>query len=108
MLKCKHLSIKKEKIMNTISAGEFIKQVAEATGYSQVQVKAILNAAGEQLKANLKAGKECHFIGYMNFGIKQRKAQTKLNPFTKEKVKVPACKVPTVKLSASFKQLLKK
>lgn len=94
--------------MNTVSAGEFIKQVAEATGYSQVQVKAILNATGEQLKANLKAGKECHFIGYMNFGIKERKAQTKLNPFTKEKVKVSACKVPTVKLSASFKQLLKK
>ena len=44
----------------------------------------------------------------MNIGIKARKAQVKLNPFTKEKVKVAACKVPTVKLSASFKQLLKK
>ena len=37
-----------------------------------------------------------------------KNAQVKLNPFTKEKVKVAACKVPTVKLSASFKQLLKK
>jgi nucleoid DNA-binding protein len=49
-----------------------------------------------------------HFIGFMNFGIKSEKACTRLNPFTKEKVKVPACKKPTVKLSASFKQLLKK
>lgn len=94
--------------MNTISAGEFIKQVAEATGNTQTQVKAILNAAGEQIKANLKDGKEMHFIGFMNFGIKAKKAAVKLNPFTKEKIKVAACKVPTVKLSASFKQLLKK
>ncbi len=94
--------------MNTISAGEFVKQVAEATGNTQVQVKAILNAAGEQIKENLKKGKEMHFIGFMNIGIKAKKAGVKLNPFTKEKIKVAACKVPTVKLSASFKQLLKK
>ena len=37
-----------------------------------------------------------------------KKAGVKLNPFTGEKIKVAACKVPTVKLSASFKQLLKK
>ena len=94
--------------MNAISSGEFIKQVAEATGCTQVQVKTILNAAVDQVKANLKKGKEMHFIGFMNIGVKARKAQVKLNPFTKEKVKVAACKVPTVKLSASFKQLLKK
>ena len=94
--------------MNAISSGEFIKQVAEATGCTQVQVKTILNAAVDQVKANLKKGQEMHFIGFMNIGVKARKAQVKLNPFTKEKVKVAACKVPTVKLSASFKQLLKK
>lgn len=94
--------------MNTISAGDFVKQVAEATGCTQVQVKQILNAAGEQMKANLKAGQEMHFIGYFNVGIKAKKASTKLNPFTGEKIKVAACKVPTIKLSATFKQILKK
>ena len=94
--------------MNTISASDFIKQVADATDSTQVQVKAILNAAVEQIKTNLKKGQEMHFIGFMNIGIKAREAQTKINPFTKKKIKVAACKVPTVKLSASFKQLLKK
>ena len=94
--------------MNTISAGEFIKQVAEATGYTQTQIKAILGAAGEQIKTNLKNGNEMHFIGFMNFGIKSEEAKDKVNPFTGKKMKVPACKKPTVKLSASFKQLLKK
>lgn len=104
----KYSTEKGERIMNQISASEFIKQVAEATGCTQVQVKTILNAAQEQIKTNLKKGHEMHFIGFMNIGIKTKKAGVKLNPFTKEKVKVAACKVPTVKLSASFKQLLKK
>ncbi len=94
--------------MNTISTGDFIKQVAEVTGCTQVQVKTILNAAGEQIKENLKDGKEMHFMGYFNVGVKTKKAGVKLNPFTGEKVKVAACKVPTVKLSATFKKLLKK
>ena len=94
--------------MNTVSAGDFIKQVAETTGFTQAQVKTILNASGEQIKANLKEDKEMHFIGYFNIGIKAKEAQTKLNPFTHKKIKVEACKVPTIKMSASFKQLLKK
>ncbi len=94
--------------MNTISTGDFIKQVADASGCTQAQVKTILNAAGEQIKTNLKDGKEMHFIGYFNVGIKAKKAGVKLNPFTGEKIKIAACKVPTVKLSATFKKLLKK
>ena len=93
--------------MNTIGAGDFIRQVAEATGYTQVQVKDILNAAGEQIKTNLKADVEMHFIGYFNIGVKAKEAKVKLNPFTGQKVKVAACKVPTVKLSDTFKKLLK-
>lgn len=93
--------------MNSVSTSDFIRQVAESTGLPQTQVKAVLGAAGEQLKANLKAGKEMHFIGYMNFGINAKKAAVKLNPFTGEKIKVAAHKVPTCKLSATFKQLLK-
>lgn len=94
--------------MNTISSGEFIKQVADATGCTQVAIKSVLDATVDQIKTNLKNGQEMHFIGFMNIGIKSNPAKTGINPFTKQKMKVPACKVPTVKLSASFKQLLKK
>ena len=94
--------------MNTISAGEFFKQVAEATGMSVAQVKEVLNTSGEVMKANLKEGKEMHFIGYFNIGVKDKEAKECFNPATGEKIQVDACKVPSVKLSASFKQLLKK
>ena len=93
--------------MNTISTGDFVKQVAEATGCTQVLVKQVLSAAVDQIKENLVKGTEMHFMGFANFGIKARAAKTGVNPFTKKKMKVAACKVPTVKLSATFKQLLK-
>ncbi|MCQ2556303.1 MAG: HU family DNA-binding protein [Clostridia bacterium] len=93
--------------MNTISTGDFVKQVAEATGCTQVAVKTVLDAAVNQIKANLKKGTAMHFIGFANFDIKSRAAKTGVNPFTKAKMTVPACKVPTVKLSASVRNLLK-
>ncbi len=94
--------------MKTINSGDFAKQVAEDCGLSFAQVKKVLDAAGARLKQNVKEETEMHFIGYFNIGIKAKKAGVKLNPFTGEKIKVAACKVPTIKLSASFKQLLKK
>lgn len=94
--------------MNSIGTGEFIKQISEETGYTQVQIKDILNAAGKQIKTNLQNNTEMHFIGYFNIGVKEKAAATKLNPFTGKKIKVEASKVPTVKLSATFKKMLKK
>lgn len=94
--------------MNSIGKGDVYKEVAEAVGVSTTQVKAVLEATGECISNHLKKGEEVHFMGFMNFGIKEKKAQTKLNPFTGQKMKVAACKVPTVKLSAAFKKLLKK
>ena len=44
-------------------------------------------------------------MGYMNFGIKSNKAGVKLNPFTGEKIKVAACKVPKFKFGKSFKAI---
>ncbi len=94
--------------MNIIGTGDFHKQVAERTGLSLAQVKLVLTAAGEQLKENTQKGYETHFTGYFNVCIKDRKAKDGVNPFTGKKMKIAACKVPQVKLSASFKSLLKK
>ena len=94
--------------MEAIGTGDFHKQVADRTGYSLAQVKAILTASGEQLKENTKDGVESHFPGFFNVCIKDKKAKEGVNPFTGKKMKIAACKVPQVKLSAAFKSLLKK
>lgn len=94
--------------MEVYGTGDFHRQVAERTGVSIAQVKAILTAAGEQLKENTANGNETHFVGYFNVCIKDKKAKEGVNPFTGKKMKIAACKVPQIKLSAAFKGLLKK
>lgn len=94
--------------MEVYGTGDFHRQVAERTGLSLAQVKAVLTASGEQLKENTTKGVEQHFPGYFNLCIKDKKAKEGVNPFTGKKMKIAACKVPQMKLSAAFKSLLKK
>lgn len=94
--------------MEIIGTGDFHKQVADRSGFSIAQVKAVLSAAGEQMKENVKDGNEQRFTGFFNVCIKDKKAKEGVNPFTGKKMKIAACKVPQIKLSAAFKSLLKK
>lgn len=94
--------------MNIIGTGDFHKQVADKLGISLAQVKAVLTASGEVMKENVKDGNEMHFTGFFNISIKDKKAKEGVNPFTGKKMKIAACSVPQIKLSAAFKSLLKK
>ena len=94
--------------MDVIGTGDFHRQVAERTGLSIAQVKAVLTASGEQLKENTQKGVEQRFPGFFNLCIEEKKAKEGVNPFTGKKMKIAAHKVPKMKLSAAFKSLLKK
>ena len=93
--------------MKTMNAGDFYRAVAEETGVSIAQTKAIFTAGLEVLKGALKKGDKVQFIGFGTFDVKQKAGGTKINPFTKQKMKVKACKVPVFKMSATLKNMLK-
>ena len=93
--------------MKTMNAGDFYRAVAEETGVSIAQTKAIFTAGLEVLKGALKKGDKVQFIGFGTFDVKKKAGGTKINPFTKKKMTVKACKVPTFKMSATLKTLLK-
>jgi len=93
--------------MTTLNAGDFYRAVAEKTGASIVSTKETFNAALEVLKEELSKGNKIQFIGFGTFAVKEKAGGTKINPFTKQKMKVKACKVPTFKMSATLKTMLK-
>lgn len=93
--------------MKTMNAGDFYRAVAEETGVSIAQTKEIYTAGLEVLKDALKNGDKIQFIGFGTFDVKKKAGGTKINPFTKQKMTVKACKVPTFKMSATLKNLLK-
>lgn len=93
--------------MTTLNAGDFYRAVAEKTGASIVSTKETFNAGMEVLKAALKKGYKVQFIGFGTFAVKEKEGGTKVNPFTKQKIKVKACKVPTFKMSSTLKTMFK-
>jgi DNA-binding protein HU-beta len=93
--------------MKTMNAGDFYREVAEETGVSIAQTKAIFTAGLEVLKEAMKRGDKVQFIGFGTFDVKSKEGGSKINPFTGKKMVVKACKVPTFKMSATLKTLLK-
>ena len=87
---------------------ELVKVVADKTGLTQKEVGAVVDEMLDAVIADLARGNEVALAGFGKFVVKTRAARESINPRTKEVIKVPACKKPAVKLSASFKQLLKK
>lgn len=93
--------------MTTLNAGDFYRAVADKTGASIVSTKETFNAGLEVLKEALTKGDKIQFIGFGTFEVKEKAGGMKINPFTKKQMKVKACKVPTFKMSATLKALLK-
>lgn len=93
--------------MKTMNAGDFYRAVAEETGVSIAQTKEIFTAGLEVLKDALERGDKVQFIGFGTFDVKKKAGGKKTNPFTGKPMTVKACKVPTFKMSATLKNLLK-
>ena len=81
--------------------------VAEKAGMTKKQAALALNATLEGITEALKAGEKISFIGFGTFAVSQRKARTGINPKTKQKIQIPATKVPVFRAGSKLKQSVK-
>ena len=88
-----------------MNKGELIRKVAENTGYTQKDTGVLIDAYWDAITEALKQGDKVQLAGHGTYELKVRKAGVRINPQTKEKVKVPACKVPTFKFGKAYKNL---
>ncbi len=91
---------KRRWIMNK---GEFIKAVAETANCTQKDAGIVFDAVIDTIVSQLKKGEEIKFPGFGSFVVVSKGETTKINPSTKERIKVPACKVPKFKFGKTFK-----
>ena len=54
----------------------------------------------------LKAGDKVQLVGFGTFEVKKVDAKTGINPQTKAKVAIPACKKPVMKFGKAYKDLI--
>lgn len=88
-----------------MNKGEFVKAVAEKANCTQKDAGIVFDAVIDTIVATLKGGEKIQIPGFGSFELVSKAATTKMNPLTKQTVKVAACKQPKFKFGKSFKAL---
>ena len=85
-----------------MNKGEFIKAMAEKAGFTNKDAAIAYDAFVATVTEALKAGDKVQLVGFGSFEGKGVPAKTGINPQTKEKVEIAACKKPVLKFGKSF------
>jgi DNA-binding protein HU-beta len=89
-----------------MTKAEFVANVAEKTGLTQVQAKEAVDAFLESVTDSLKVGEDVAFAGFGKFSVSDIGAADRPNPRDPQgpKIHVPAHKRPRFSPGASLKQ----
>ena len=91
-----------------MTKAELISKVAEGAELSKKDADKAVSAVFEAITESLKAGDKVQLVGFGTFSVKDRPARTAINPSTKEKVNVPATRVPAFKAGKGLKEVIAK
>ena len=76
---------------------ELVEKIAAGAGLSKVDSKKALEATIAAIKDALVAGDKVALVGFGTFSVSERPAHERINPATKEKIKIAAKKVAKFK-----------
>jgi len=91
-----------------MNKGELIKAIANKAEFTQKDAATAYEAFIEAITEALKAGEKVQLVGFGTFEVKDVPAKEGINPQTKEKVAIPACKKPVMKFGKAYKDLINK
>lgn len=87
---------------------DFIASVSEKTGVSKKDAEKVYDAVFAGIAEQLAAGEKVAINGFGTFEIRERAARQGINPLTKEKIEIAACKAPGFKAARALKDSLNK
>ena len=91
-----------------MTKSDIIKEVAEGTGLTKVEIEAVLEGIILSVSESLKRGKRVDLRGFGSFLVKHRSARDARNPATREIVKLQERFVPVFKVSKLLKEKVNK
>ena len=95
-----------------MTKAELINAVAQKTELSKKDsekaVVAVLDAISGDDSETLAAGEKVALVGFGTFEVKERAAREGINPRTKEKIEIPASKLPVFKAGKALKEVVSK
>ena len=85
-----------------------ITVVAQKTNLSKKDSDKAVAAVLDAITETLAAGEKVSLVGFGTFEVKERAAREGINPRTKEKIIIPASKLPSFKAGKALKEEVSK
>ena len=87
---------------------ELVSAVAAKAEISKKDAEKAVAAVIDAVVDTLKSGDKVQLVCFGTFEVRERNARTGLNPRTKEKIEIPASKLPVFKAGKAFKDAISK
>ena len=91
-----------------MTKSDIIKEVAEGTGLTKVEIEAVLEGVILSISDSLKRGERVDIRGFGSFIVKHRAARNARNPATREIVRLQERFIPAFKVSKLLKEIVNK
>lgn len=91
-----------------MTKAELINAVAQKTGLSKKDSEKAVVAVIDSISETLATGEKVALVGFGTFEVKERAAREGINPRTKEKIEIPASKLPSFKAGKGLKEIVSK
>lgn len=84
-----------------------IQEIADRTDASKTEAQKFFDAFTDVVQDSLKKGEDVQITGFGKFYVQKREAREGINPQTKQKINIPASRVPKFTAGNALKDQLK-
>jgi len=89
-----------------VNKTELIEEIAERTDSSKAEAQRYVDTLEKVVTETLKGGEEVQITGFGKFYVREQKAREGINPQTKERMRIPAQKVPAFSAGQGLKEAI--
>jgi DNA-binding protein HU-beta len=87
-----------------VNKTELIEEIAQRTDSTKGEAQRYVESFEEIVAEALRSGKQIQITGFGKFYVREQKAREGVNPQTKEKMHIPASKVPAFSAGKGLKE----
>ncbi|EKE11434.1 MAG: hypothetical protein ACD_15C00078G0001 [uncultured bacterium] len=93
--------------MTNVNKDALVNAIATKTGQSKKDVEVVIDTLIEEITKSIQTGNKVTLTGFGTFKVSSRAARLGINPQTKEKIEIPAMKVPKFTAGKTLKEAVK-
>ena len=91
----------------TVNKTQLVERIANKTGSSKSDAQKFFDAFVDTVTGSLKGSEDVQITGFGKFYVQKRDAREGINPQTRQKMTIPASKVPKFTAGNALKDSIK-